>query len=456
MSNTSSMRLPLLAALVLGLVAPAAAVADPLAGPQRVVEQAAADTAATCRRDTPAADEQCAAVPLSPAVSEAAVSAYEKSDLHRALQLQQDLGNDLPFRSASWIGTHNSFNETTRTPTLSGLDSNQQLSMVDQLRIDVRSLEVDAHWFPSVEAGGAYAPVACHAQGEDQKHAGCTTEPLLADVLPPVAAWLRAHPRQVLLLYVEDHLETEDGYAQGAEVLRKAFGDLLYAPGGTGCTPLPLAGTRNDVLAAGKQVLVISGCHAGAGWNGSVFSGAARAKDETGPAGYGENGTCDPARSPAAYDSRLVRVFEDATALTATVDQGSERISAAKAATLARCAVDITGFDQLLPDDGRLAGSLWSWAPGQPAASGDCAVQRGGRFYASPCSGRHAVACRAADGTWTVGPLSPRARLRCGTGAPATPRYGYEAAQLAAAAGGQEVWLPYDRTGATWTAADAR
>jgi hypothetical protein len=66
------------------------------------------------------------------------------------------------------------------------------------------------------------------------------------------------------------------------------------------------------------------------------------------------------------------------------------------------------------------------------------------------------AACRAADGTWTVGPLSPRARLRCGTGAPATPRYGYEAAQLAAAAGGQEVWLPYDRTGATWTAADAR
>ncbi|MCA1712359.1 MAG: hypothetical protein LC789_12250 [Actinobacteria bacterium] len=450
------MRLPLLAALVLGLVAPAAAVADPIAGPQRVVEQAAGDTAATCRRDTPASDEQCGAVPLSPAVSEAAVAAYEKSDLHRALALQYELGNDLPFRNASWIGTHNSFNTTTREPTASGLDPNQQLSMTDQLRIDVRSLEVDAHWFPSAEAGGAYAPVLCHARGEDQKHAGCSTEPLLADGIADLAPWLRAHPRQVLLLYVEDHLETDAGYAAGAEVLQKAFGDLLYAPGGTGCTPLPLDDTRNDVLAAGKQVLVISGCHSGAGWNGTVFSGAARAKDETGPAGYGEDGTCDPKRLPGTYDSHLLRVFEDSTALSATVNQGSDRISAAKAATLARCAVDITGFDQLLPGDGRLAGSLWSWAPGEPAASGDCAVQRDGRFSASPCSGRHAVACRAADGTWSVGPLAPHARLVCPTGVPATPRYGYEAAQLAAAAGPQAVWLPYERTGTTWTATDTR
>ncbi|MDT7546867.1 MAG: hypothetical protein QOE99_2977, partial [Actinomycetota bacterium] len=352
------MRAPLiLAALALALGTPAVALADPVAGPQRVVEQAAANAAAACRRDLPATDDQCAVVPLAPPVSEQSIAAYERSVVHRALQLQYELGNDVPFRNAAWLGTHNSFNTSTREPTLSGSDANQQLSMTDQLRIDMRSLEVDAHWFPSAEAGGSYALVLCHARGEDQKHAGCTTEPLLIDGLKEIAAWLRANPRQVLLLYVEDHLETAEGYAQGAAALHDAFGGLLYAPGGTACVPLPMDGTRNDVLAAGKQVLVISGCHDGVGWNGAVFSGAARARDETGAAGYGEDGSCDPARPPAVFDSHLLRVFEDSTALSATVNQGMDPITPKKAAALQRCAVDITGFDQLLPDDGRLAAS---------------------------------------------------------------------------------------------------
>jgi hypothetical protein len=447
-------------ALVASLLLPVAAHADPVAGPQRVVQQASADTAAACRRDVPVPEEQCSAVPLSPKATKAAVDAYAKSDVHRALQLQYELGNDVPFRNASWLGTHNSFNTSTRTATLSGLDSNQQLSMTDQLRIDMRSLEVDAHWFPSAAAGGAYAPVACHAQGEDQKHAGCTTEPLLIDALTEIAAWLRANPRQVLLLYVENHLETPEGYAAGAKAVHDAFGSLLYAPGGTACVPLPMDGTRNDVLAAGKQVLIISGCHDGAGWNGAIFSGEARAKDETGPAGYGEDGSCDKAKPPAAFDSHLLRVYEDSTALSATANQGMEPITPKKAAALQRCAVDLTGFDQLLPDDGRLAASVWSWAAGEPAAGGSCAfASADGRWHATPCSGRHAVACRDAAGVWSVGRVAPRAAARCAKGTVSTPRYGYEDVQLTAAMAAahvDSVWLAYGRSGGSWKASDTR
>lgn len=198
-------------------------------------------------------------------------------------------------------------------------------------------------------------------------------------------------------------------------------------------------------------------------WNGTVFSGAARAKDETGPAGYGEDGSCDPARDPAVYDDHLLRVYEDSTALSATVDQGSNPITPAKAATLQRCAVDITGFDQLLPDDGRLAASVWSWAPGEPAAGGDCAVQASdGRWRATPCGERHAFACRGAGGRWSVdavsAPYAARAG-RCAGASVATPRYGYEAVQLQramAAADVSSVWLAYTRTGPTWTASDPR
>lgn len=451
-------RLALLVPVLAALVLPAVALADPLAGPQRVAGQASADLAATCRRDTPAADEQCAAVPGAPAVSEQALRDYEASSTHRALALQFALGNDVPFAHAAWLGTHNSFNTTTRTPTVSGLDANQQLSMTDQLRSDMRTLELDAHWFPSVEAGG-YAPVLCHARGEDQKHAGCTTEPLLVDGLREVATWLDANPRQVVLLYVEDHLETDDGYAAGAAAIRSALGRRLYAPNGTGCVPLPPDRTRDDVLAAGKQVLVISGCHSGAGWNGAVFSGQARARDETGAAGYGEDGSCDPARQPSSYDDRFLRVFEDSTALSATVDQGTDPITVGKARALQRCAVDMVGFDQLVPGDPRLAASVWSWAPSEPAATGGCAVQASDGWHAVPCGERHAFACRTAGG-WRVDPVTaPYAAApgRCVGGQVGTPRYGYEAVRLAdamRAAGVTSVWLGLTRSGTTWTAHD--
>ena len=451
------MRRLLLAALLAGLLFPQLAGADPLAGPQRVAEQAAADTAAACRRDAPATDEQCGTVPLSPAVTEQALRDYGRSATHAALALQYALGNDVPFRHASWLGTHNSFNATTRQATVSGLDSNQQLSLTDQLRSDMRSVELDAHWFPSA-ATGRYAPVLCHAEGEDKAHAGCSTEPLLADGLAEVASWLRANPGQVVLLYLEDHLESDAGYAAGAAAVRSAFGSLLYAPGGSACTPLPLDRTRGDVLAAHKQVLVISGCHGGAGWNGAVFSGEARAKDETGPAGYGEDGSCDPARPPAAYDDHLLRVYEDSTAVSATTTMGSAPLTAKKAATLQRCAVDLTGFDQLLPGDSRLTASVWSWAPSQPA-SGGCVLQQADGWHTSPCTGRHAFACRTTHG-WTVDrAVTPMAsaRGRCSGGQVGAPRYGWEAAQLQAAmraAGLPAVWLGLKGTGRGWTATD--
>lgn len=410
--------------LTLLLLLSGSALAAPQDGPTRVVEQGAADVAAACRRDTPATDEQCAQVPLSPAVTEAALASYERSLTHRQLQLQFHLADDVPFARAPWLGTHNSFNTTTRTATLSGLDSNQQLSLTDQLRSDMRSLEVDAHLFLG-------KPVACHARGEEEGHAGCTTEATLDAPLAEIATWVKAHPGEVVLLYLEDHLETDDGYAQASVMVEKTLGPLLWRPTAKGCSALPLDRTRNDVLAAGKQVVLISTCHAGGTWNSQVWDDAARAKDETGPAAYGPG--CDPARQPAAFDSHLLRVFEDATALTTTTDMGRDPITVERARLLQRCAVDITGFDELLPGDDRLAASVWSWAAGEPSA-GDCVESRTDGWHTVPCQGPvKAVACA---GFVVV--------KRCAS--PVTPRYGWEQVQLAKAAGSTPVRLGLHRT----------
>ena len=125
------------------------------------------DVSSLCRWADATPDETCA-MPIEPKVSESLVQSYESSWTHRALGLQYALANDMPLRNAPWVGTHNSFNSIAEMgPTLSDTDSNQELSLTDQLRLDVRSLELDLHWFPSV-SDLLFAPVVCHAQSRHE------------------------------------------------------------------------------------------------------------------------------------------------------------------------------------------------------------------------------------------------------------------------------------------------
>ena len=423
------------------------------------------DTSSVCRWADATPDETCA-TPIEPAVSESAVAAYESSWVHRALGLQYALANDMPLRNAPWVGTHNSFNSIAEMgPTVSDTDANQQVSLVDQLRIDIRSLELDLHWFPSV-SDLLFAPVVCHAESQ---HEGCSVEKPLGPVAGEIAAWLRSHRDQVLLLYLEDHLTAGigkgDQHEKAVARLTSALGSLIYRPSGPGCTKLPLDLTRARVLAAGAQVVLVSGCGTTASWRGLVFDWNAHVEER--PKGYQDFPSCGPDVTRAVYDSNLVRYYEDSTWLTtagsligqSSVDDG---ITPSTAAAMARCGVDLTGFDQLRPDDGRLEASVWSWATNEPAATGDCSVQRAdGRFEARSCGESHPAACRTAGGSWTVTGASTAfadtAAACTAAGATlAVPRTGYENQLLKAAAAGATPWLGYVRDGAGWRALDPR
>jgi hypothetical protein len=440
-------------------------------GLSKVGERASAE----CRRLGATPDEQCV-LPAGRRVIRSEVDAYQSSWTHRALGLQYALGEDAALRDAPWIGTHNSFNSTSEFPTASHTDSNQQLSLVDQLRIDMRKLEIDVHWLPSPWAGGASAPVVCHGRGADELHAGCTTERLLGDSMGPVAGWLREHPREVLLLYIEDNTGSGEGQEATAAVLREKFGSLLYRPRGDGasCSVLPLSLTRRDVLRAGAQVVVVSGCGSGAGWRGTVFNwdGAPAPNTpavhvETSTHGYGAD--CAPGDFPrSTYDSRLVRYYEDSTWVSATIDPGGPGyydagVTPEAAGHMVRCGVDLIDFDQIVPDE-RLDAVVWSWARDEPRSGGTCAAQGAdGRWRAGTCYRRLPAACRRADGTWTVTktPVSFfAASLACRVrgGHFAVPRTGYENQRLRGARAGSasDVWLGHFRFGRRWIALDRR
>jgi hypothetical protein len=397
---------------------------------------------------------------------EAAIEAYEKSWTHRTLAFQYSLAGDVGFVDAPWLGTHNSFNSIAQQgPALSTTDANQQLKLTDQLRLDMRSLEIDVHWFPSVRAGGQNAPVVCHA-GAVSDHDGCSTEPLLGRVLDQIATWLRAHRGQVLLLYIEDHLA--GGYPTATAAIKQSLGSLVYGTGsdGNSCKELPPALTRNDVLAAGAQVVLVanSGCGEAGDWRKLAFSWNKTHTESAGPNDFKGFPNCGP-YTRTDYNSRLVRFYEDSTWLSAGAsavanEPEGDGLSPAITHQMVLCGVDLFGFDQLEPGDGRLDAAVWSWADAQPGR-GSCAQMRSdGRWYSTSCKQKHPAACRAANGSWAVtnGAVKQAdAAKACAEAGAAfsVPRTGYENESLKLVTGGTAVWLGVSRTRDGWSASDA-
>ncbi|MEK6278440.1 MAG: hypothetical protein AABM29_10570 [Actinomycetota bacterium] len=389
--------------------------------------------------------------------------------MQRALELQHGLADDVGMRNAPWVGTHNSFNSTAEMgQTLSAQDSNQELAITDQLDLGIRSVELDVHWFLSLQAGGL-APVVCHARSGSEAHAGCSIEKPLREVLDEIAGWLRkpANRRAVLLLYLEDHLDNQTGYDTAASVVAQRLGGLLYQPAPGGCRRLPSDLNRRRVLASGAQVVIVSDCGVGSGWPSVIFDWDAHKEER--PHGFTDYPDCGPDFKRIEFDNRLIRYYEDSTQLTANAGSPDDGIKPRTASQMARCGVDLVGLDQLTRDDSRLAALVWSWAQGQPG-SARCAVQQRATqgletpWRTRPCRKRRRPACRRGD-VWVV--AKHRVRQRKGRAGCrkfharfAVPRTGYEAQLLRRAmkrAGTMEVWLGYRRSsGGDWVVADAR
>lgn len=429
-------------------------------GQQKLAEAAAAE----CKRlGRPAS--QCT-LPIGHQVGDDIARNYQRTWLHRAAAFQYRLGDPVSFDSAQWLGTHNSFNSVNDSPTASHTDSNQQLSLTEQLDVDVRALELDLHYIPSAAAGGAKAVVVCHGRGPDQANAGCTNEPLFSQVLPRIANWLKqpARKREVILLYLEDELKDPAGYAQTVQqldnVLRGPGGkSLIYKPSQSkftskGCANLPLGLDREDVRERGAQVVLVGNCRSG--WASDVFGWDNVHLESGSTPKYRPFPGCDATYSRSDYRTKLVRYYEDSTFVSAAIDPTStpaehnaDRLTPPRVSAMTRCGVNLFGFDQLLPGDGRIDASIWSWAPGEPnAARGHCAFQRAdGRWVARACVAKRRAACHSARG-WSLtrtavyyhrAPAACRARHAHFD----VPRTGEENSLLRRAARKTGVWLHY-------------
>jgi len=464
-------RIALLTALLaLAAAAPAGAATKPADDACRQISPSAspcigadklAETGASACRQAGLPDTSCV-LPLGHDVLASDLVAYQRSWVHAAAQRQFALGDSVPLRDAQWLGTHNSFNTDANGITASHSDDNQQLTLTQQLDGDIRALELDVHYVPGVENPGGDVVRVCHGRGPDQYHAGCTTEPLLTDVLPEITRWVDAHPHQVILLYLEDELGAAQGYRDTVAALDHLLvgsdgHSLLYRPSAAdvtpgGCANLPLDISRDDVRAAGANILLVGNCRSG--WSSDVFGWDAVHVESGSTSAYKPFPACDATYGASVYATKLVRYFEDSTWVSATVDPTqspadaqAQALTPERVAAMTRCGVNLFGFDQFEPGDGRVEASLWSWAPGQPDAdAGACAVPgTDGRWTSRPCTGRRPAACRAADGSWLL-TSATRARsaaraCRSRHAVFAAPRTGPENEALRAAAAGAGPWL---------------
>jgi hypothetical protein len=226
-----------------------------------------------------------------------------------------------------------------------------------------------------------------------------------------------------------------------------------------GCANLPLGVARDDIRARGAQVVLVGNCRSG--WATDVFGWDDNHVESGSTPDYKPFPTCDKTYPRSVYDAKFVRYFEDSTFVSAATDPGqspeqqqANALTPARVGDMTRCGVNLFGFDQLLPNDGRIEASVWSWAKGQPkaGAGGRCAVQRkDGRWLTRPCGAQHRAACRGADGGWLLSPRAvpwSRARTACRAvhGTFDLPRSGYENSLLRAASGSRGIWLRYRPT----------
>jgi hypothetical protein len=434
---------------------------SPIAIPCTAVGKVVDAVGAECRR-VGIPDALCV-LPLAHKVTQAARDAYLQSWVHRTARFQYALGDPLQFWDAQWIGTHNSFNSLADSFTLSQADSNQQLSLTQQLDLDVRALEIDLHYVPRLERLGMRAVTVCHGQGPEVGDLGCTFEPLFTQVLPKIVTWLNApeHADEVLLLYLEDNLGQAPAYASAVatleQVLRRPDGSsLIYRPdprdwAAGRCSPLPMDSSRDDVRASGARVMLVGSC--APGWSSVVFDWDAVHVEGGSAAAYESYPACDGSYGPSVYEEKLVRYFEDTTLVSNLLDPtrppaNPEALTPAKVQAMTNCGVNVFGLDQLLPEDGRIQATLWSWAPDEPVQTqGRCTLQGAdSRWVAVDCAEEHPAACYGGEWLVTTPVAFADAEAACGSlGAtfvlPRTGNWNADAHAVTGAVGG--AWLDF-------------
>ncbi|MEN9866007.1 MAG: hypothetical protein RL748_1597, partial [Pseudomonadota bacterium] len=352
--------------------------------------------------------------------------------LNQAMQLQLDT----PLNRLQYLGAHNAWNDSGATW------ANQRWPLDKLMDNGIRNIDIDLHWDGNVVK-------LCHQD--------CSAIYAAADSYPgelqKIANWLAAHPKDIILLDLEDRVGNQ---AAVEGPLRAAFGALLYTPKDK---PANRWETPREMIAKGKRILVKGANNTYDGsliWDGRLFATGADGGWNSRQVKFFDINNCtqdgrvmQPGQIYTISDSKLGKdVLPDSW-----VDQ-TGTIDTSNIARLFACGVNNVDADRW--EDDMTAAAVWSWAAGEPNNAGgneNCAEQAAnGRWNDNHCSISHRFACQSSNnmddwrvtngsGAWEQG------RAQCAAEFPgyrfAVPVNAYTNLRLQQVSGGQTVWLNF-------------
>jgi hypothetical protein len=220
---------------------------------------------------------------------------------------------------------------------------------------------------------------------------------------------------------------------------------------------MPYSRSESQLSRTGARVLLVGNCGPGS-WNRWVFTRGDKWDEGGDPSTYDQ---ADCAADRTARESHRVfrRWYEESPLLEALTD-ATQTLTPNATRRMVRCGVNLTGWDQLTPTDGRLKAFLWSWSRHGMQRAGRCAFQAAnGRFRAGRCAVPRHYACVDGHLDWHVtaarGP-GRDGRHVCSAEFPGSrfgvPPNGYRNWQLrhAKARPADTVWLRYRKSSGHW------
>lgn len=373
----------------------------------------------------------------------------------KALRLQNRLDHSLPLDDALFIGTHNSFNASDYANGISYIDPNHRLSLYDQLNAGMVALELDVHYDFNVNTGMDL--MLCHKKehGEISDGACSPYDRTFKEGLTEINTWLNKNSKDVIFIYIEDFMEGNE-YDKAIGYLNQTLGDKVYRPqGGNGCESIPLAVSKEQILTAGKQVILFGRkqtCSAPSDWQTWVFGGNGW---DVGKVEDVREGHCQ-----VPGNGKWLRYFEDRTVASAVLAgrKNSENIAGSDMQALLACDTNFIGLDMTgYAGTDRITGAIWSWKKNQPdnRNNEDCAESLAdGRFNDKQCLKTRHFACKNSDNDWYITSGKGtwgKGKNKClnetngeyAFSVPMTYRQNYSLIQAKEAAGVSNTWLSY-------------
>jgi hypothetical protein len=330
----------------------------------------------------------------------------------------------------------------------------QYLSILDQLRIGVRHIEVDIWWDALVkETVVCHTPVPVppivkrindHAKAAnltlewDPKKMSCMgTKRLFPDVLKEIASWMNEPENAnefVIIYYDTKFYLTPDHVAQANSEMNEIFGNRIWKVKDGNILDYTLDEIINK---KGKRILFEN--------QKDCWGTSSKPRDDQvvfypvlwthqySAGGFQEFPNCTIENDADWYGKEFVRAFDQDLSTEAAV----------------RCGSTVVSPDYINPDD--LKSWVWSWDYGEPKSADGCtAMSPSGRWMTLPCDTALPYACIAPEENthgvnWSVD-LNVMGAWKDATCASsnlafAAPHNGFANNKLLVAAFGQTVWL---------------